>query len=499
MYAKNLGENGVIVNKQDKAPPPTSGDAQNLWNIAYNQLQLQFDRPTFDTWIKSVIFIHTENDGKLYVMGAKNNIMRDMLQHRLYRNIRRVLSDVCGYDVELRFEVHAEPAQTVTDEMPLFRFLAQQQTSSEPISEDQKPSASLPLYQVIGRPQKPALPESELNSRYRFERFIVTSNNRIAYEAAQSVVEAPGRNYNPFFVYGGVGLGKTHLLQAIANACAEKGLKVLYIPSEVFTNDLIASIRNKTTAMFRDKYRGVDVLLVDDVQFIAGKESTQEEFFHTFNALMTFNKQIVIASDRPPSELALLEDRLKSRFQGGLVTDVQPLDYEARIALLQMWAQERGVNFQPNIYKLIAKMAQTNVRELEGLFNQMVAKAKLNRGSLSVESAAHTIMKFDKPRIHHMPKRMTIDDVIATTSKHFDLHPQDLMGKSRAGRINTARQIAMYLAREMTDLSLPQIGEVFNRSHTTILHGYNKINDDLNHDMGLRHQVESLKAVLSQD
>lgn len=493
------------MNKQDNVPLLNGGDAQNLWNIAYNQLQLQFDRPTFDTWIKRVIFIETENDGKLYVMGAKNNIMRDMLQHRLYRNIRRVLSDVCGYDVELRFEVHAEPtqafepAQVVNEEMPLFRLLAQQQAPSPSPSDAVEPAPSLPLYQVISRPQKPALPESELNSRYRFERFIVTSNNRIAYEAAQSVVDAPGRNYNPFFVYGGVGLGKTHLLQAIANACAEKGLKVLYIPSEVFTNDLIASIRNKTTAMFRDKYRGVDVLLVDDVQFIAGKDSTQEEFFHTFNALMTFNKQIVIASDRPPSELTLLEDRLKSRFQGGLVTDVQPLDYEARVALLQMWASERGVAFQPDIFKIIAKMAQTNVRELEGMFNQIVAKAKLNKGNLSVESAAHAIMKFDKPRIHHVPKRMTIDDVIATTSKHFDLHPQDLMGKSRAGRINTARQIAMYLAREMTDLSLPQIGEVFNRSHTTILHGYNKINDDLNHDTGLRHQVESLKAILAQE
>jgi chromosomal replication initiator protein len=487
------------VNVQDKAPLLEPSDAQNLWNIAYNQLQLQFDRPTFDTWIKSVVFVNTENDGKLYVMGAKNNIMRDMLQHRLYRNIRRVLSDVCGYDVELRFEVHAEPTKEAPEEMPLFRLLAQQQQQSITSKTTDNPPVPLPLHQVIGRPQKPALPESELNSRYRFERFIVTSNNRIAYEAAQAVVEAPGRNYNPFFVYGGVGLGKTHLLQAVANACAEKGLKVLYIPSEVFTNDLIASIRNKTTAMFREKYRGVDVLLVDDVQFIAGKDSTQEEFFHTFNALMTFNKQIVIASDRHPSELTLLEDRLKSRFQGGLVTDVQPLDYEARIALLQMWGQERGVDFEANVYKMIAKMAQTNVRELEGMFNQMVANAKLNRGILSIESAARTILKFDKPRVHQQPKRMTVEDVITTISKHFDLHPNDLMGKSRAGRINTARQIAMYLARELTDLSLPQIGEVFNRSHTTILHGYNKINDDLNHDTGLRHQIESLKAILGQD
>ncbi len=460
-------------------------NAQDAWNIAYSQLQLQFDRPTFDTWIKGVVFLRAEEDDKLYVMGVKNNIMRDMLQHRLYRNVRRVLSDACGYDVELRFEVYVPPAQPEDEEMPLFRLLAQQ--ADLEVRE--------PLHLMVQRPQRAALPESELNPRCHFERFIVTNGNRIAYEAARAVVEAPGRNYNPFFVYGGVGLGKTHLLQAIAHACIAKGLVALYIPSEVFTNDLIASIRNKTTAMFREKYRSVDVLIVDDVQFIAGKDSTQEEFFHTFNALSTFNKQIVIASDRHPSELTLLEDRLCSRFAGGLVTDVQPLDYEARIALLEMWSVERDVPLEASVLNFIAQKAQNNVRELEGMFNQIVAKAKLSTEDVTIASAEHTIRRFDLPR-QHGPKRATIDDVIEATAQHFDVHTDDLTGKSRTGRINTARQVAMYLAREFTDLSLPQIGDIFGRSHTTVLHGCNKVAEDVCHDSGLRHQIEGIRALL---
>jgi chromosomal replication initiator protein len=462
-------------------------NAQESWNIAYSQLQLQFDRPTFDTWIKNVVFLHTEESDKLYVMGVKNDMMRDMLQHRLYRNVRRVLCDVCGYDVELRFEVYATPTKTQAEEMPLFRLLAQQPPTE--INE--------PLHQMVQRPQRAALPESELNPRYSFERLIVNNGNRIAYEAARAVVEAPGRNYNPFFIYGGVGLGKTHLLQAIAHACIANGQSALYIPSEVFTNDLIASIRNKTTAMFREKYRSVDVLIVDDVQFIAGKDSTQEEFFHTFNALSTFNKQIIIASDRHPSELTLLEDRLCSRFQGGLVTDVQPLDYESRVALLEMWAAERDIVLKPDVLTMIAQKAQSNVRELEGMFNQIVAKAKLGVEDLTIASAEQTIRRFDLPRQHN-PRRANVDDVIQTTAQHFSLDADALTGKSRAGRINTARQVAMYLSRELTDLSLPQIGDVFGRSHTTVLHGCKKVEEDTCHDAGLRHQVDAIRTLLGR-
>lgn len=469
---------------------------QDVWKIAYSQLELQFDRPTFETWLKGATLLRTEEEGRLYVVGVRNSMTRDMLQHRYYRNLRRVLSDASGADdVEIRFEVHTAQAvpevKAEEEEAPLFRLLAQQDPTT--ITE--------PLHRMVQRPRRETLPESELSPRFTFERFILTDSNRIAYEAAQAVAEAPGRNYNPLFVYGGVGLGKTHLLQSIAHACQRKGVNALYIPSEVFTNDLVVSIRNKTTAMFREKYRGVDVLVVDDVQFIAGKDTTQEEFFHTFNALTTFNKQVVIASDRHPRELSLLEDRLRSRFQGGLVVDVQPIAYEGRVALVEMWAEEKALKLDAEIVGLLANSEQANVRELEGLFNQVVAHAQLSRGAITADGVRRTISQFKQPRhsVASASRRVTVDDVINTTARHFDIDIETITGKSRAKRVNTARQVAMYLAREMTGLSLPQIGGVLGgRRHTTIRHGANKIAESLAHDSGLRHSIEEIRDELGR-
>lgn len=465
-------------------------NAQEAWNIAYSQLQLQFDRASFDTWLRDACFLRLEQDDT-FVIGVRNAYARDMLQHRLYRNVRRVLCDVCGESVELSFEVHT-PEKSPRDadaEMPLFRLLAEQPA-------EQQDDSPVPLHERVSRPKHPDLPESELNPRFRFERFITTGTNRIAYETARAIAEQPGASYNPYLVYGGVGLGKTHLLQAIAHNCQSRGLRVIYIPSEVFTNDLITSIRSKTTAMFREKYRSVDVLLVDDIQFIAGKDSTQEEFFHTFNALVTFNKQVVLASDRPPHELTLLEDRLRSRFEGGLVYDVGPLDYEARMALLSMWAQERGEMLDHSVLSMIAERAQSNVRELEGLFNQIVAKSRHGQGAVTVATAEHTLQRFDRPR-QYIRQRVHIDDVIDVTAAYFRVEPEDLVGKRRTGRINQARQIAMFLSRDLTDLSLPQIGDIFGgRSHTTVLHGCSKITEEMEFDSGLRNHIQSIKQTL---
>ncbi|MFW5748420.1 MAG: chromosomal replication initiator protein DnaA [Chloroflexota bacterium] len=472
-------------------------DAHDAWNVAYSQLELLFDRGTFDTWLRGATFLGFEDD-RVFVIGVRNTYARDMLQHRLYRNIRRVLCDVCGEEVEVRFDIHQPGKRDSDDEMPLFRLLAQQEPVEVAANEHDETVASVrrPLHEAIRPQQQPELPECELNPRFRFERFIVNPANRITYEAARAVTENPGRSYNPLMIYGGVGLGKTHLLQAIAHACQDRGLRVIYIPSEVFTNDLVASIRSKTTAMFRDRYRSVDVLLVDDVQFIAGKDSTQEEFFHTFNALTTFNKQVVLASDRHPRELTLLEDRLRSRFEGGLVSDIQPLDYEARLALLEMWMYEREVRLERSVLTMIAERAQTNVRELEGVFNQIIVEAQLGRGSVTVQGAAYTLERFNQPRVHNR-KRVSIDDVIDQTAAYFRLRADDLTGKRRTGRINQARQVAMFLARELTDLSLPQIGEVFGgRSHTTVLHGCNKIAEEIDFDSGVRQHVVKVRSAL---
>jgi chromosomal replication initiator protein len=462
-------------------------NAKNAWEVAYSQLELQFDRASFNTWLRGTSFLSVEGD--TFIIGVRNSYAQDMLQHRLYASVRRVLSDVYGRTVELRFEVHSLTARDnrPEKEMPLFRLLAEQ--PDEVIS--------APLHEKISQPKPTPLPENELNPRFTFERFIVNSSNRLTYEAARAVADSTTRTYNPLLVYGGVGLGKTHLLQAIGHVFQSKGLRAVYIPSEVFTNDLIAAIRSKTTAMFRDKYRSVDALLVDDIQFIAGKDSTQVEFFHTFNALYTFNKQIVLASDRPPRDLDHLEARLRSRFEGGLVTDVKPLEFESRLALLEMWAQERHVQLPGNALHMIAGRETSNVRELEGMFNQVIAKARLfTTDYLTPDDVAVTLKKFDQPR-QHGRKLVTIQQIIAATADNFQLSPHELTGKRRTGRINQARQVAMYLSRELTDASLPQIGEVFGkRSHTTVLHGCNKIVESMEFDSGLIQRVDQIRRQL---
>lgn len=471
---------------------------QEAWEAAYNQLELQMDRGNFSTWIKDTAFLCYE-DG-VFVIGAPNPYARDMLEFRLYRNIRRVLTDCFGKEIELRFELVSklpprEPemsrrrgALTPDDEeMPLFRFMAQQSPSE---------SAPRPLHERVSRPQRPALPDSDLNPRFNFDRFIVGNSSRAVYEAARAVAENPGATYNPLLVYGGVGLGKTHLLQAVGNVCAAKGLAVAYVSSEAFMNDLIDAIRTRTTAMFRERYRTLDVLLVDDIQFIAGKDSTQEEFFHTFNALWTFNKQIVLASDRHPRELTTLEDRLRSRFSGGLVMDLQPPELETRIAILRMWSSERNIALPQDVLALIAEHAPPNLRELEGAFNQVIAKTRHGGGSFSTRQVESILEKHKRPRQHNK-QRATIESVILATAQCYNLTPDDLTGKGRQARVNEARQVAMWLCRELTESSLPQIGEYFGgRSHTTVLHGLNKIAEDMEVDPAINQRVRSIYDAL---
>jgi chromosomal replication initiator protein len=457
-------------------------DAQTAWKSAYSQLEIQLDRANFDTWLRDAVFLEYEDGAGVFVIGVRNNYARDMLTHRLYRSIQRVVSDVVGAPVELRFEVaHArQPEDHEQAEMPLFKLLAQQSASDTP---------SLPLHQQLSRPQRPSLPDSELNPRFTFERFVVNSGNQVSYQAARAVAEMPGMSYNPLLIYGGVGMGKTHLLQAIGHVCQCKGLRTIYIPSEAFTNDLVDAIRQRSTAMFREKYRSVDVLLVDDIQFMASKESTQEEFFHTFNALVTFNKQIVLASDRHPQHLAALEDRLRSRFAGGLVSDVQPPDLETRIAILCMWAHEREFDLSPD---MVAERAPNNIRELEGVFNQIVAKTKLLRQPMTMHQASLTVEHFDRPR-----ERVSLTCVLDITANYHGLDAEELLGQKRSAAINQARQIAMYLARELTEASLPQIGDAFGgRTHTTVLHGCNKIATDMMRDHSLRATVDAIRKQL---
>ncbi len=466
---------------------------KEAWEVAYNQLELQLDRASFDTWLRQAVFLGVDDEG-VFRIGVHNSYAQDMLQYRLYRNIKRVLSDICGKPTEVLFEVHkprSEPQPTdipAHDDPPLFRFLAQQETLPD------LPETSRPLHQSMEQPRFGDLPESELNPRFTFNRFVVNKSNQMVYEAALAVAEYPATAYNPFFIYGGVGLGKTHILQSIGHICQQRGLRTIYVPSEAFTNDLVHAIRNRSTAMFREKYRSVDVLLMDDIQFISGKESTQEEFFHTFNALANFNKQIVMTSDRHPSELRTLEDRLRSRFQGGLVADIQPPELETREAILQMWAHEREIYLPEDVIRVVAERAPSNIRELEGVFNQLVAQAHYGRSPVSLPAAEHTLDLYERPR-----ERVSLDHIIRVTANNLGFEPQDLIGKRRTSRINKARQIAMYLAREMTEFSLPQIGEAFGgRSHTTVLHGANKIAEELETDRVLESKLEKLRGDITR-
>ena len=338
--------------------------------------------------------------------------------------------------------------------------------------------------------------EAHLNPKYTFDTFVVGSNNKFAQAAALAVAESPGDTYNPLFIYGGAGLGKTHLMHSIAHFILEhdENSRVLYVTSEEFTNELIETIRNgNNTAMskFREKYRNIDVLLVDDIQFIIGKESTQEEFFHTFNALYDAHKQIIISSDRPPKEIKTLEERLRSRFEWGLIADINPPDYETRIAILKKKAENDNIVVNDEVYEYIAKNIVSNIRELEGALTRVVAYSQLTQEKISKSLAENALKDIfsDQAAIEVTPDR--IQEVVAA---YYNIRPEDITGSKRSSNIAYPRQIAMYLTRRMLDISLPKIGENFGgRDHTTVIHAINKIDDNLKKDKNLQSVIFELE------
>jgi chromosomal replication initiator protein len=333
-----------------------------------------------------------------------------------------------------------------------------------------------------------------LNHKYTFDQFIVGPSNRLAHAASLAVAERPADAYNPLFLHGGVGLGKTHLLQAIAHLALARSKKVIYTSSETFTNDLINAIRSQSTDLFREKYRNTDFLLIDDIQFIAGKESTQEEFFHTFNTLHSSGGQIVLSSDRPPKAITTLEDRLRSRFEWGLLADVQPPDLETRIAILRFKADSQGTHAPDNVMEFIARRAQNNIRELEGALNKVIAHAAMVRQSITIELATAALQD-----VVSRQAELTVDQIISAVAKFYRLREEILTGRGRSKEVAAARQMAMYLAREETGASLPQIGEVLGgRDHTTILHGWGKISTQIEQNDRLRREMLSIREIIYQ-
>ncbi len=337
-----------------------------------------------------------------------------------------------------------------------------------------------------------------LNPKYTFETFVVGNNNRFAHAAALAVGNEPGKSYNPLFLYGGVGLGKTHLMHAIGNRILENNPKsnILYVTSEKFTNQLINAIKDNKTELFRNKYRNIDVLLIDDIQFIAGKDRVQEEFFHTFNTLREDGKQIIISSDKPPRDIEFLEDRLKSRFEWGLLADISCPDYETRLAILRKKAQDENIIIDDSILSDIATKIDSNIRELEGVFNKIVARASLTHSPITIELAENIINEFK----YESEKVISCDFIKETVSKYFSIDKDELAGSKRSNDIAFPRQIAMYLCREVAGMSFPQIGAEFgNRDHSTVMHGYNKISKEIKEKNSTKLIVESVKNIITSE
>lgn len=443
-------------------------DAKGAWQAVLGQLQMEMAKATYDTWVRDAGFVAYE-DGT-FIIGVKNAYARDWLESRLTSTITRLLVGLMDRSVEVRFVVWQD----------------------QPISEHKNTniiSPDLPASDDLSDSGPAQVRRVHMNPRYTFDTFVVGAGNRLAQAASMAVAESPARAYNPLFLYGGVGLGKTHLLHAIGNVAQQSGLNVLYVSSEEFTNDLIHAIRTHTTQSFRDKYRQTDVLLIDDIQFIAGKESTQEEFFHTFNTLHGQEKQIVISSDRSPKAMSTLEERLRSRFEWGLIADIQPPDFETRLAILRTKAERMGRGIPAEIMEAIAQRMQSNIRELEGALNRIVAHADLRGIPLTKELV-------DTALVDLLPQRRELSpsEVIRLVAEAFGITVEQILARDRSRNVALPRQIAMYLLREEAQISLPQIGEALGgRDHTTVMYACDKVADLLEEDDRLRRQVVDIR------
>lgn len=437
--------------------------AEQSWKAAQGQLQLEMPKAAYDTWVRDARYFSFE-DGT-YIISVNNAYARDWLESRLSSTIVRILTGIMNRTVEVRFIVwQEEDAQELLENRP----------------EIERGEESLQLN------------NQTLNSRYTFHNFVVGASNRLAHAASMAVAENPAQAYNPLFIYGGVGLGKTHLLHAIGNFSAAGGLQVLYVSSEEFTNDLITAIRTHTTQAFREKYRRIDILMIDDIQFIAGKESTQEEFFHTFNTLHGQDKQIVISSDRPPKALITLEERLLSRFEWGLTADLQPPDFETRIAILRSKADRAGRKVPDEVIEVIARRVQSNIRELEGALTRVVAFVDLSELPLTPKIVEIALADL-------LPRRSDVepDEVLKSVADAFDVEVDRMLSRDRSRAVALPRQIVMYLLREESNISLPMIGETLGgRDHTTVMYGCDKIADLLERDDRLRRQVIEIRENL---
>ena len=434
-----------------------SSNLDSIWNDVLNIIKVELTEVSFNTWLKTVIPVSISDD--TIVLAAPNDFTKGILEGRYQNLIKYSIMEVTKKEYAIKFIIPGE------------------ETSPN-------------LEKKIQQEKNDNNQRLQLNPKYSFNTFVIGNSNRFAHAASLAVAEAPAQAYNPLFLYGGVGLGKTHLMHAIGHyiLSQDPSTKVVYVTSEKFTNELINSIREYRNEEFRNKYRNVDVLLVDDIQFIAGKEGTQEEFFHTFNALYEANKQIIISSDRPPKEIPTLEDRLRSRFEWGLIADIQAPDLETRIAILRKKANMENLEVDDEVMQYIASKIESNIRELEGALIRVVAYSSLTNKAPTVELAEEALKDIIS---NNKPKDITVDLIKAEVANQFNVRIEDFNSKKRTRAIAYPRQVAMYLTRELTDLSLPKIGDEFGgRDHTTVIHACNKISSDIQDDKEFNEKIE---------
>ncbi|MEC9309890.1 MAG: chromosomal replication initiator protein DnaA [Chloroflexota bacterium] len=452
-------------------------NASEIWRAVLGRLEINMDRRNYQTWLSGSHGTRmTENS---FVMSLPSPFTIAWLERKKYSDIQNALHEVTGKWLDIQMVVSDETEVDVNNHNQATRRTVQDISDSSQARSDTGSKASTGFGP---------------NPKYSFKSFITGPSNIMAYSAAIAVAEAPGRDYNPLFIYSGVGLGKTHLMYSLGKLCTEDGLTVRYASSEQFTNEFLNAIRNRSTEEFRDRYRTVDVLLIDDIQFLMGKEQTQEGFFHTFNELHNAGKQIVITSDKPPGEMGLLEKRLLSRFSGGLVVDIQPPDYETRVAILTDKAINQDVRIPDTVIDFIAKRVQRNIRDLEGCLNKVIAYSQLSDVSITLDYAHEILWDVLSSAAIDLPNAQSI---IRGVCNHFSLPEKQLLSKTRIRKISLARQIAMYLLMNELEMSPTDIGRLLGgRDHATVIHGVGKINGILSEDSELRASVTDIKDAI---
>ena len=457
-----------------------SYDLAEIWVRCKDKLKESFNEKVFNVWIKPIMPLEVTDT--YYKVAVKNDFFKTMLEENYAQVIEGVLAGIMSKNIKLIIETmdNGNSGSEAAEEMPAVPAKREQQQLFNENTSVQQPD------------------ESNLNPKYVFETFVIGNSNRFAHAAAQAVANDPAHAYNPLFLYGGVGLGKTHLMHAIGNRIKQNNpsMKVLYTSSEKFTNEIINSIQNKTTEAFRQKYRNIDCLIIDDIQFLKGKEQTQVEFFHTFNALKHADKQIIISSDRPPREIETLEDRLRSRFDQGLTADIQTPDLETRMAILRTKAASDNIVLPTEVITLLATNIATNIREIEGAYNKIVAYTSLMHMPITVETAQKVLSDMGNDI---KTRTITYEGIIKVVADHYNVKQDELFNKKRTQNIAFPRQVAMYLCRELADLSYPRIGELFGgRDHTTVIHAYEKISNFKNSNLAFQNELQEIIEILRQ-